>query len=297
MDYLLTVAEHFEAEGDPIYGVSPINEPQWNWGSGWVSQEGCHYSPDEAVALLECFAKEMKARGCDFRLLGPESGQMDWQYIEYEEKFYNSAILREFCDTFSGHSYWLDGNDGQKIYMADRFRNDYAGMKFEMSEWCELPQELDPATIKSGLCMANVIFEDLSIMNAVSWQSWTAVNGDGLLDLVDGALVKYKRYHIFHQFSLIPMGAQRVGVLDSLFDRSELKTLCYVDGRDTYFVIINNTTEEKNVRVKGAHKTCEIYETSADKDFSHIFSGKLYRSLVLDPQSVTTVILRGRTGC
>ncbi len=297
VDYLLTIAEHFIDAGYPIYGISPINEPQWNWGTGWVSQEGCHYSPAEAVALLERFALEIQRRGLNIRLLGPESGQMDWRYVEYEEAFYNSEILRSFCDTFSGHSYWMDGNDGQKIFMAERFHEKYNDLKFEMSEWCELPQELDPQTIESGLRMANVMYEDLALMNAVSWQSWTAVNGDGLLDLKDGALVKYKRYAVYKQFSVIPVGARRVGVLDSLFGKSTLRTLCYTNGGNTYFVIINNEENAKKIQIKGSGMKAEVYVTSADKDFEPVISGRFNGKLTLEPQSVTTVILHRNNMC
>lgn len=293
VDYLLTIAEHFAAEGYPVYGISPINEPQWNWGTGWVSQEGCHYSPDEAVALLECFAAEMDKRGSTFRLLGPESGQMGVDSKEYEEKFFASEILRNYCDTYSGHSYWLDGNLNEKRAMGERFANDYPGLKFEMSEWCELPQDLDTESIESALRMANVMWEDLTLMNAVSWQSWTAVNGDGLLDLKDGKLIQYRRYDTFRQFAMIPTGAVRMGVLDNHLEKSKLRTLAYRAGGSDYLVIINNETEPQQVRLNGLYKNETVFVTSADKHCEQVFAGKFARSLSLPPQSVTTVVLSG----
>jgi len=56
VDYLLTIADWFVEQGYPVSGISPINEPQWGWGGGWVGQEGCHYTPEETVTLLELFA-------------------------------------------------------------------------------------------------------------------------------------------------------------------------------------------------------------------------------------------------
>ena len=293
VDYLLTIAEHFVEEGYPIWGISPINEPQWNWGTGWVSQEGCHYSPDETVALLECFATEMKNRKEPFRLLGPESGQMGVDSKEYEEKFFASDILREYCDTYSGHSYWLDGNLEEKRATGERFTNDYPGLKFEMSEWCELPQNLDPNTIDSAMRMANVIWEDLTLMNAVSWQSWTAVNGDGLLDLIDGELVQYRRYDTFRQFAMIPTGAVRIGVLDNHLDKSTLRTLAYRAGGTDYLVIVNNETEAKEIRLNGLYKNETVFVTSAEKHCEEVFNGKFTRHLSLPAQSITTILLSG----
>ncbi|MBQ6165418.1 MAG: hypothetical protein IJK23_13180 [Clostridia bacterium] len=290
-DYLLTVAEHFIEEGYPVYGVSPINEPQWDWGAGSIKQEGCHYSPEEAVALLECFATRMQERGDTFKLLGPESGSMNKSSVEYEKKFYASKILREFCDVYSGHSYWLDGNTKEKKAVRQRFALNYRGLKFEMSEWCELPQTLDPLTIESGLHMANVMWEDLTLMNAVSWQNWTAVGGDALLDYKNGELVQYYRYYIMKQFAMIPPGAVRVGVLDYHMKESTLKTLAYTDCDADYLIIINNEPEEENVRLNGAYEAQKVFVTSADKKCEAVFDGEFTDSLTLEPQSVTTLIL------
>ena len=289
-DYLLTIADHFVAEGLPIYGVSPINEPQWDWGTGWVSQEGCHYSPEEAVKLLETFALKMQERNAPYKLLGPESGDMDENNAVYERAFYSSEILREFCDTYSGHSYWLDGNYWQKSACRERFANDYPGLKFEMSEWCELPQTLDPTTIESGMRMANVIYEDLTLLNAVSWQSWTAVNGDGLLDFADGALVQYKRYPVFRQFSLIPAGAVRVGTLDSHLEKTTLKTLAYTKEGTIWYVVINDTDQAESLKIGGVYTHLTVYQTDADSDFETIFNGALHKTVELPAHSVTTFV-------
>ena len=297
VDYLLTVAEHFVEEGIPVYAVSPINEPQWNWGTGWVSQEGCHYSPEEAVALLECFATEMQARNEPFRLLGPESGQMDYGNKAYEEAFYNSEILRGYCDTFAGHSYWLDGNAGEKQATGERFANEYPGLKFEMSEWCELPLTIDSTTIESGLRMANVMYEDLTLLNAVSWQSWTAVNGDGMLDYKDGALTTYKRYYAMKQFSMIPTGAVRAGVLDSHMEQTALKTLAYTDKTADYLIVINNGDAAQTVSVKGVYTNKTVYVTSAEHDCEAVASGRLLQKVELPPQSITTVVLSRQPSC
>ena len=296
-DYVLTVAEHFVAEGYPVYGVSPINEPQWDWGAENIKQEGCHYSPEEAVALLECFAERMRERGDTFRLLGPESGNMNKGYKEYEEAFWSSKILRGFCDTYSGHSYWLDGNIEQKQAAGERFAANAPGMKFEMSEWCELPLRLDSDSVESGLLMANVMYEDLTLLNAVSWQSWTAVNGDGLMDYRDGQLVQYQRYYIMKQFAKIPMGAKRVGVLDSHLEKTKLKTVAYTCGDRDYLIVINNETEADTVKLNGAYFSESVFVTSAGRRCEQVQDGRFSRTLTVEPQSVTTVILSRSPTC
>ncbi|MBQ6118917.1 MAG: hypothetical protein IJK98_06765 [Clostridia bacterium] len=212
-------------------------------------------------------------------------------YREYEERFFASKILRGFCDTYAGHSYWLDGNTKQKKAVGQRFALKYPGLKFEMSEWCELPQKLDPQTPESGLRMANVMWEDLTLMNAVSWQSWTAVGSDALLDCKNGGLTRYYRYYIMKQFAVIPLGAVRVGVLDYHLKESKLKTLAYTDGEADYLIVINDTPEEENVRLNGRYKTQKAFVTSADKRFEAVGDGTFTGKLTIEPQSVTTLIL------
>ena len=58
-NYTLDAIEHFRNLGIPVTAVSPINEPQWAWQGG---QEGCHYEPEEVVALYKVFLAEMQNR-------------------------------------------------------------------------------------------------------------------------------------------------------------------------------------------------------------------------------------------
>ena len=163
--------------------------------------------------------------------------------------------------------------------------------KYEMSEWCELPLTLDSSTIESGLRMANVMYEDLSIMDAISWQSWTAVNGDGLMDYKDGELVQYQRYYIMKQFAMIPMGAKRVGVLDSHLEQTTLKTLAYTDGTTDYLVIINNGDEAQEITLKGVYASKAVYVTAGDHRCEKVAEGALLHKTEILPKSVTTVVM------
>lgn len=291
VDYVLTIADWFVEQGYPVTAISPINEPQWSWGGEWVGQEGCHYTADEAVELLELFAVTMQERGCEYALSGPESGQLSPEYYEYIDKFFASEILNEYCDTYSGHSYWIDNRYDLKSMVGAKFAEEFPDKKLEMSEWCELPMTLDPNTIDSGLYMANIIVQDLSLMNAVSWQSWTAVNGDGVLDRVDGELVTYYRYYAYKQFSaFIKPGMVRVEVMDSFEENSTLATVAFTDGEQTVIVIVNNETEDREIRLSGVRGSTEIYRTDETHNCEQIHSGKAQRKTVLPAKSITTIV-------
>ncbi|MDY6018000.1 MAG: glycoside hydrolase [Oscillospiraceae bacterium] len=291
VDYVLTIADWFVAQGYPVSAISPINEPQWSWGGDWVNQEGCHYTPDETVEVLELFATEMQKRGSPYKLSGPESGQLSPEYYEYIDKFFASDILNAFCDTYSGHSYWLDNNYQVKSETGKKFAEQYPDKKLEMSEWCELPLKIDSTTVESGIYMANVIIQDLNLFNAVSWQSWTAVNGDGLLDFRDGGLITYQRYYAFKHFSsFIKPGMKRVEALDSFNENSRIASTAFTDGRKTVIVLVNNG-EESEIRLSGVYFKAEIYRTDSERGCENIYSGRFLRKTTLPEKSITTFVL------
>ncbi|MBR2956968.1 MAG: hypothetical protein IKC20_01795 [Clostridia bacterium] len=292
IDYVLTIADRFVSEGYPVYSISPINEPQWSWGSpDWVGQEGCHYEVDEAIELLEMFAVEMQKRGCTYRLSGPESGEMTRAHYQYVEKFFGSKILNSYCDSFAGHSYWMDSKAEEKRQIGKSFKKNYPGKKYEMSEWCELPLEIDSTTIDSGLRMARIIAEDLSLMNAVSWQSWTAVNGDGLIDRnADGTLKIYNRYYAFKQFtSFIKPGMVRVRVCDNFYKSNTLNTVAFTDGSRYVLVIVNAAETDEKINLHGLMGQAEIYLTDATHNCEKVYEGELNKQNTVPSKSITTV--------
>lgn len=292
VDYVLTIADWFVAQGYPITAISPINEPQWAWGGEWVGQEGCHYTADETVELLEMFALEMKERNSPYKLSGPESGELSTGYYEYIDKFFASPILDEFCDSISAHSYWLDNNIPAKEQFGAKMAEQYPDKKFEMSEWCELPLTIDSTTVDSGLYMANIIIQDLNCMNAVSWQSWTAVNGDGLMEIIDGRLVIYSRYHAFRQFTnFIRPGMMRVGVFDSFESDSRIASTAFTDGERTVIVLVNNAETEAEIRLSGFYGEMQKYLTDSEHECEEVYNGKFTKKNVLPAKSITTFIV------
>ena len=262
VDYLLTIADKFVEMGYPVAAISPVNEPQWGWNGDYISQEGCHFEPDECVKLLEMFAVEMQKRGVKYELRGPESGQLTWQYYDYIDKYLQSDILKNYCSYYSGHSYWMDNDLGAKAAFGEKMANEYPGVKFEMSEWCELPQKIGTKSIDSGLWMADIMVQDLYLLNAVSWCNWTAVHGDGLIDNDSGSLEILNRYPVYKQFSrFIKPGMVRAGIADSE-ENSGLSCVCFKDGCNAVVVIVNKNENTETVRLTGIRGDRSAYITA-----------------------------------
>ncbi len=291
VDYVLTIADWFVAQGYPVTAISPINEPQWKWGGDWVGQEGCHYTAEETVEVLELFTLEMQKRNSPYKLNGPESGELSPGYYEYIDKFFESEILSEFCEYYSGHSYWIDNNLWAKSEVGKKFAEQYPDKKLEMSEWCELPLTIDSTTIDSGLYMANIIIQDLNLMNAVSWQSWTAVNGDGLMEIRDGNLVVYNRYYAYKHFAnFIKQGMVRIDVMDSLEDNSKVASTAFTDGEKTVMVLVNNDENPQDITFYGNISPTEIYVTDANRSFEKTAVENTQKKVNLPSKSITTII-------
>jgi O-glycosyl hydrolase len=303
VDYVLAVADHFVSLGYPITYISPINEPQWGWGGEWVGQEGCHYTADETVELLELFAVNMIQNNTPYKLSGPENGTMAKDEFEYQKKFFKSDILNDYCDTYSGHSYWMDNNIKEKWLAGKRFAFYFPDKKFEMSEWCELPCTLDSNSIESALYMANIIQQDLTLLNATSWQSWTAVGrhdedggiirSDTLLRVDPGySAVRFnKRYFAYRHFtSDIDPGAVRVKVISGN-SLGTVETVAFKSEGKLTLVLINNADIPAEIKLKNICDNMKIYTTDIEKNYELTYNGTYTSDIHLEPKSISTVVM------
>jgi len=300
VDYMLYIADWFVAQGYPVVAISPINEPQWGWGGDWVGQEGCHYTPEEVVELMEMFAIAMQERNSPFELHGPESGDMSDR--EYLAAYFASEIIRDFVDVYAGHSYWMTPQ--RKRLYGRRFQRLHPDVRFVMTEWCELPLLIDSFTIDSGIYKANVIIEDLTLFNAVSWQSWVAVNEDGVMNLrlpdqdhnrpnFDyGELMIYNRYWAFMHFTrFIRPGAVRVDVRDSFWLGSQIASVAYEQNGEIVLVLVNNSERDRNIRLGGEFSTMQWYITDDGRYCEQIFDGAFATRQTLPARSISTFVL------
>lgn len=310
IDYVLTVADWFVSEGYPVSYISPINEPQWSWGGEWVGQEGCHYTVEEAVELLETFAVEMKKRNSPYGLSGIESGCMALDDLAWLDDYFASSVIDEYCGTYSAHGYWRDNWIDDKRKFGEYFETKYPEKSLEMSEWCELPCKIDARVNESALYMANVIMQDLTLLNVTSWQSWVAVNGTGYDEngapISDGfirANDSYdefeinKRYYAFKQFSaFIEPGMKRMNVKNTYFGEDDIdwhvSAAAFTGNGKTTVVFVNNLDREIKTGIAGAGFGKAVYVTDETHNCEKVYEGNS-PSVDLPAKSVVTVVFNG----
>lgn len=293
--YLLDLSELIrDRYGLPHVAVSPVNEPQWTWGKDGRSQEGCHYTPDEVAALVRKVIELSEQRGTGFEIEAPESGAWEGT-LPYAQALFADPVIDEHLDELAIHSYWTSPE--QRREAVEELRTALPDKHFAMTEYCEMRHGHD-LSIEGGLHMAEVMHEDLTVADVVSWQWWLGVAGGGYRDGLIYAhpetqkIEPTKRLWVLGQWSkFVRPGFTRVEAQTS--DR-RLKTTAFLseDGSRLVAVMINPTEEAIPVALqpKGFEATRgAIYTTDAERDLAEVASDG--RGIEVPAKSVTTVVL------
>lgn len=264
-DMFLNITEHFLDEGLPVKYISPINEPQWKWGGSYVWQEGCHYETEELIEVYHAFAEEIIKRKLPVKLYAPESGEMFGQTEEYLNTMLADDVIMSVTDTFAYHSYHSDNSPETRIKFKNEIVRKHPELRFDMSEWCELPNKSHTKDFKGALITTRIIGQDLVFGGAESWTAWVAVNQteiheDGF-DYADSFLssnddfsewyIAERFYAMAHFAKFIPVGSV---CLDTGFfpdESNDFNVFTFrTPDRKTVTVIVNET-EEKTVTLDG----------------------------------------------
>ena len=322
VDYFLDITQHFIDMGVPVKYISPINEPQWDWGGDWVGQEGCHYEIDEAVEVIRLFALAIKERGMDVKISALESGQVGPHAIECLEKLYADEDIRSVLGTYAYHSYWTDGDILLKDSFGKYIQKKYPAVELEMSEWCELPNAHKYNDITAGLIMARTIGEDIINTGVNSWSSWVGVNeggedADSMIavdwDNYDNYRISKRYYAMGHYTKFVPVGSYAVDVDLSVADITAEETddwYDWIDGKayqgyriknyltvsgfktpkGDYVAVIVNEGGDKEVSFNMLGYDAKVYTTDADSDLELTSETKGHKKITIGANSITTVV-------
>lgn len=324
VDYLLTITEHFIDEGIPVTHISPINEAQWAWGGDGVRQEGCHYEVDEVITLMRMFAKEIKKRGLDVKLYGPESGELSWQTNGWFERMRDDKDISSVLGALSYHCYWADDYAVQKEDFGNYIKNNFSDTRVDMSEWCELPCKHDTTSVESALIMARVIGNDMALSRVNSWTAWVAVNQLGIneedgLNYSDGLLsaendfssytISKRYYALAHYSEFIPTGSvmleseNTVSTLNITEDENlaewdirrkvgtyELTQSAYKTPDGKIVLVLVNEGDDKDIKLDVSGKEMTVYTTDAEKNLEKTYQGEKQKQITVGKNSIVTVV-------
>jgi O-glycosyl hydrolase len=208
-DFLVQVCKHFQGTGTPLDYVSPINEPQWNWGRS-NNQEGTAASNTDIASLVKLLGPDLQANGVTTRVVAGEAAEITFLNTATPDnrgdqisQWFGSSSGSNYIggvpnvdNTVSYHSYYTTCPDTTLVRnrQAAASAAQHAGgaLSLWMTEFGILGDICGGLNgyprntgIDYGLYVAKVIHNDLAVANVSSWQWWLGINpynySDGLV--------------------------------------------------------------------------------------------------------------------
>ncbi|MCM1364755.1 MAG: hypothetical protein NC122_05520 [Faecalibacterium sp.] len=320
VDYFLTITEYFIDKGVPVKYISPINEPQWDWGGDWVGQEGCHYEPEQVYEVLALFSKGIDERGLDVKISGPESGEISDVTKNYFKTIAGDSEKFKNVGSLAYHSYWADPDAGLKSDFGKWLSKQNFGDKtIDMTEWCELPCANHVDSIESAVIMARVISNDMQLTGANSWTSWVAVNQAGIgedgLNYSDGLLyanddfseydIAERYYALAHYSKFVPAGSvvvKSTSNKNTVYDytysagnKKIIKTLktdycTFKTPEGKIVMVVVNEDKAKDIKFDVSAEFMEVYTTDSEHKLENTYSGEYQSKISVAENSITTIV-------
>ncbi len=250
-NYLADIALKLEElDGIKFKYISPFNEPQWDWTN--KGQEGTPAQNSQIYEATKIINQTFKLKNVDALLEIPESAQLNFMYEDGNKSGRGSQVysffdpsspeylgeLSHVAPKVAAHSYYttwpVDEMASTRRKVKESIENNPHEVEFWMSEYCVLENNSEiegngrDLGMKTALYTSRVIFSDLAIANASSWQWWIAISPydykDGLVYIDynknDGAIYDSKTLWALGNYSrFIKPDMQRV-----LITRSDAKT-------------------------------------------------------------------------
>lgn len=306
-DYVLDVTQHFLDEGYPVKYISPINEPQWKWGGSYVWQEGCHYETEELVEVLRTFAEEIIKRDMPVKLYTPETGAMLEFTPEYIEAIAKDELIMQVTDIFAYHSYHSDDKPSERYKFKKEIVEKYPQFRFDMSEWCELPNKSHTKNFKGALITARIIGQDIINAGAESWTSWVGVNqyaikddGFDYSDATITATTEFDEYYIAkrywgfaHYSKYIPVGSVALDIgLHPTEDENTLNASAFKTPSGEAVLVIVNEGNDATIDIECECDTMQIIRSSQDEELVEIYNGVTLDKIESKENTILTVIMK-----
>ncbi len=305
-------------------------------GSVSMDQEGCNWTDTEARNfynnyMIPTLKNSSKLNGkVDVSIW--ESGQLN--HSSYWNGFLNkmfssqtsissssnygakNANIRSYADSLDTHSYWASTSDRTAVASQLTKSNYSAIKKVRCTEYCQMTNDGNTGVydliqqegstsglgIEYGLALADIMYQDLTILNAVEWDWWVACASggypDGLIYVNNNNhsdLQISKRLWVMGNYSkFIDEGAQRVSVSTGSAFSSSIKQSAYVNPDGSIAIVyINNTDKTEYTSFSSSYgSSFETYVTDATHDLDLYQKGNTGGAVSIPAKSVTTVVIK-----
>lgn len=241
--------------------LSPVNEPQWDWGGDDSIQDGCRFGYVELAKFYDVFYKKMvefnSKNGTDFVMDVFESGcynidQTNAYVKEYLAEFAKYDYFDEL-EEISVHTYCSEDSIEIRQNFQTYLQEQGIDKKITMSEYCVLKHGVD-TSIDMGIYSSKILLRDLIYNNATEWSWWLELSHyvyeDGLVYLNEEKneiFLTYRYYMYKNVMRYIDVGDVRVSAeINDKFGWNELDVVAFkkTDGR--MVVIVLNSSDKDN---------------------------------------------------
>lgn len=275
--------------------LSPMNEPQWQWGgNSGRRQEGCNMLPEQLATFSAACARQLQQRDPSILLEGPEGGEWKGATFSYVEVFAKHPELMKQLGAIAVHSYW--SNDEDRRAFMEKYRAAGLTIPITQSEWCEMKHGRD-AGMEGAFTLFRTVHSDLTIGNVTSWSFWLAMSNydyrDGLLYIEpDNTITPAKRLYALGHFSrFVRPGAIRVEAA-AADERLIVASFQSHDGKRLVTVMANGGEEPVTIslEVVGSKlgETGLLVVTDADRDMAE--ANVAADAIILPPNSIATYV-------
>jgi hypothetical protein len=213
-EFLVNVLKHLQEDEEIEFDyLSPVNEPQWDWGPP-ARQEGTGALNTEVAAFVRLLSERLSARKLKTEIAFGEAARLNYLYDDgcsgrdrQIHAFFDAGSplyvgnLPNVARIISGHSYFTTSPVTVLNNTRARLRRELKEVAdpptFWQSEYCPLGNNSGEINgdgrdlgMRSALYVAYVIHHDLTTADAGSWQWWLAVSPhdykDGLVYIDNG---------------------------------------------------------------------------------------------------------------
>ncbi|WP_300598874.1 glycoside hydrolase [Niabella sp.] len=320
--FLANVTNHFKFDF-----LSPVNEPQWKWGTAnGASQEGTQAVNTEIADLVRAIAPKIK--GKHTKIVVGEAGQWNYLFGKNEQgcgdqinQFFTPAApayiggLPAVAPVISGHSYFTTCPDTVAVRIRQQVQTAaarVASLQVWQTEFgilgniCNQYNGAPRNTgIEYGLYVADVMHQDLTVANVSSWQWWLAmapydysdalvyINApSGKIDVpgskADGVVTDSKQLWVMGNFArFVRPGMKRIAA--SLSGSADgVMVSAYKDTKKMVLVLINPQHQAKNITLNGFNdQLVDVYTTDQTRNLKR--SVARAGNMQLPARSVVTV--------
>ncbi|MDO4586658.1 MAG: glycoside hydrolase [Planctomycetia bacterium] len=304
-DYLTEVVRYLESENIQVDTLSPFNEPNtefWKKGGG---QEGCHYSAEMEIKVLQSVEKKLVEKNLTTQIAAFDDNTFEKAKDNIGRVAEISPETLKLIDQVNVHAYYTQNADDIATFLND------LGKIPVMSELDVAHNigENPPNQMGSALAFAEKIHDSFRILQPISWSIFTVLpressagpaKDSGYYFLAryireENRLEFFKKYYAFAQYTkfirpgyiFIRTDSPRLLAAKEPESGKIVLVLYNEENRDVSYQIHLGQNQKKNQNV-------QVYRTSPTENLARLDDMQTAESLVsltAAPYSVTTFII------